>query len=213
MRRLGDREDLIGVLIRHEPFGYLDEEVKGGGQDKNEGDHRRRAVPEHPLKADIVNAEHGIKEPLRYPVESGPAPLLRGPKEPAAEHRRQRDRDDARDQNGHADSHRKFLEQPAEDPAHEQHGDKHGRQRESHRHNRESDLAGTVQGGLKRLLPHLHVPEDVFEHDDGIVHDETDAKNQRHHGEVVEAVMEQIHDGKGPDDGERQRQARDRGSG
>src|SRR6185369_1286308 len=39
------------------------------------------------------------------------------------------------------------------------------------------------------------------------------AENERHHGEVVEAVIQQVHDGERSDDGEWQRQAGDDGGG
>jgi hypothetical protein len=59
----------------------------------------------------------------------------------------------------------------------------------------ERHLPGAVQRRLHRLLAHLHVPDDVLQHHDGIVDDEADAERQRHQREVVEAVVEQVHDG------------------
>src|ERR1035438_3228877 len=53
--------------------------------------------------------------------------------------------------------------------------------------------------------------DDVFQHDDGVVHHEADGKDEGHHGEVVETVIQQVHDGEGADDGERQGQAGDDG--
>ena len=46
--------------------------------------------------------------------------------EAAAQHRRQRDRDEARDQDRARDGHGKFAEEPAEDAPHEQDRDEHG---------------------------------------------------------------------------------------
>ena len=56
-------------------------------------------------------------------------------------------------------------------------------------------------------LPHFHVADDVFEHDDGIVHDEGHGERERHEREVVQRVAEQRHGRKGADDRHRQRQA------
>src|ERR1035438_2665596 len=53
--------------------------------------------------------------------------------------------------------------------------------------------------------------DDVFQHYDGVVHHEADGKDEGHHGEVVETVIQQVHDGEGTDDGERQGQAGDDG--
>ena len=60
-----------------------------------------------------------------------------------------------------------------------------------------------------RLLAHLHVADDVLQHHDRVVHDKADREDQRHHRQVVEAVVEQVHHGERADDRERQRQAGD----
>ena len=41
----------------------------------------------------------------------------------------------------------------------------------------------------QRRFAHFHVADDVLEHDDGVVDHEADGENQRHHGQVVEAVI------------------------
>ena len=53
------------------------------------------------------------------------------------------------------------------------------------------------------------MPDDVLQHHDGVVHDEADAEDERHHRQVVEAEIEYLHDGERAEDGERQRQCRD----
>ena len=58
-------------------------------------------------------------------------------------------------------------------------------------------------------LAHLHVPDDVLQHDDRVVDDEADRERQRHQRQVVEAVAERPHHGERADDRERQRQAGD----
>ena len=47
----------------------------------------------------------------------------------------------------------------------------------------------------------LHVPDNILQHDNGIVHDEPDRQGQSHHGDIVQGKAEQMHDGKGADDG------------
>ena len=76
-----------------------------------------------------------------------------------------------------------------------------------HRNDGESDFARSDQRGRQRLLAHFHVPENVFQHDDGVVDDEADREDQRHHRQVVQAVIQQVHHGERADDRERQRQA------
>ena len=68
-----------------------------------------------------------------------------------------------------------------------------------------------VQRRLDGGFPHLHVPDDVLQHDDGVVHHESDRQRQRHQREVVQAVPEQVHHREGADDRQRQRQAGDHG--
>ena len=46
---------------------------------------------------------------------------------------------------------------------------------------------------------------DVFDHHDGVVYHEARGDGERHEGEVVEAVSEQVHDAEGAHDGERDR--------
>ena len=62
---------------------------------------------------------------------------------------------------------------------------------------------------LHARLSHLHVPDDVLQHDDRVVDDEADRQRQRHQRQVVEAVAERPHDRERADDRERQREARD----
>ena len=64
-------------------------------------------------------------------------------------------------------------------------------------------MLGTFERGLQRSFSFLDVTADVFDHDDGIVHDETGRNGQRHERKVVEAVAEQIHHAKGANQRER----------
>ena len=69
---------------------------------------------------------------------------------------------------------------------------------------REPSSAACIGG-----FAHLHVADDVLEHDDGVVDHEADRQRQRHQRQVVEAVAERVHHRERADDRERQRQARD----
>ena len=59
----------------------------------------------------------------------------------------------------------------------------------------------------------LHVADDVLQHDDGVIHDETHRQGEGHQGDVVHRKAKQVHRGKGTDDGNRQRQAGNEGGG
>ena len=60
--------------------------------------------------------------------------------EAAAQHRRQRHRHDAGDQDGGRDRHRELAEEPPEDPAHEENRDEHRGERRGHRQDGEADF-------------------------------------------------------------------------
>jgi hypothetical protein len=53
------------------------------------------------------------------------------------------------------------------------------------------------------------MPDDVFQHDDGVVDDETDGERQRQQRDIIDRIAEHIHEGEGADDRHRQRQRRD----
>ncbi len=57
------------------------------------------------------------------------------------------------------------------------------------------------------LFAHLHVADDVLQHDDGVVHHEADRERQRHQRQIVDAVVQQVHHRERADDRHRQRQA------
>ena len=123
-----------------------------------------------------------------------------------AQHRRQGHRDDARAQDRHDDGHREFVQQPADDAAHEDERNEHRGQRNRHRQDGEADFGRALQRRLIRLFAMLDMPDDILQHDDGVVDHEADRQRQRHQRQIVEAVAEQRHAGKGADDGDRQRQ-------
>ena len=50
---------------------------------------------------------------------------------------------------------------------------------------------------------------DVLHHHDGVVHHEAGGDGERHQREVVERVAEQVHHGKGSDEGDRARRRRE----
>ena len=59
--------------------------------------------------------------------------------------------------------------------------------------------------------PLLHVAGDVLEHDDRVIDHEPRRNGQRHEGEVVQVVAEEVHDAEGADKGDRDGDGRDDG--
>src|SRR5262249_18100870 len=112
-------DDLVRVLVRNEAFGYHYENPGRGGERHDEDADRSGTVAQHPLQAGSVNAQHPFEEALGHPIENPVFLVRERPQEPAAQHRREGHRNDARDQDGHADGDGEFLEEPAQNAAHE----------------------------------------------------------------------------------------------
>ncbi len=116
-----------------------------------------------------------------------------------AHHRRQRQRDEARDDDGAGEREGELEEQASGFSRRE--GDRRidGRQRQRHGDDGEADLARAFDGRLDGLHAVLDVAVDVFQHDDGVVDDEADGE---HHGEQRQRVDAEA-------EGEHQREGRD----
>ena len=56
--------------------------------------------------------------------------------------------------------------------------------------NREADFFRSEDRRLVPVLSHFHVPDDVLEHDDGIIDDKTDGQRQGHQRQRVQAVVQ-----------------------
>ncbi len=200
---------LAGVDARDEACRHDAEQVNGAHQQQRRDHHRRALEADRLPQRPRVAREPGVEHPLDGVVDAAVLDRVRRLEEAAAQHRRQRQRHEAGDQDRGRDRHRELVHQPADDPAHEQDRDEDRRQRQRHRDDREGDLLGAVERRLHPRLAHLHVPDDVLQHDDRVVDDEADRERQRHQREVVEAVAERPHHGERADDRERQRQAGD----
>ena len=114
----------------------------------------------------------------------------------------------ARNKHSHANRHSEFPEKAPHDPPHEKQRYENRRQGECHGNDCEDYLFGAVKCGGKPVLAHFHVAENVLEHDYRIVHDEAYGKRQRHQGQVVEAVAEDINKDEGSNKGHRKRKRR-----
>ena len=158
------------------------------------------------LQRTVITIPHRVKEPFKGVVKPSVFPAGLRVDKTAAHHRRQRQRDEARNQHRDHNRHGKLMQEAAEQSAQEQHGNKNRRQRQRHGDDRKTDFLGTVKRGLHWRFANFHVAHDVFEHDDGIVHHEADAQGQRHQREIIKAVTQQRHRPKRADDGHGERQ-------
>ena len=143
-----------------------------------------------PRSDPLIARAHAVEDLLRAAIE-GVLPGARRAQEAAAQHRREAEGDEARNQNRHADGDGEFVEQAPHDAAHEQHRDEHRGQRERHGENREADFPRALEGGLHARLAHFHVADDVLQNHDGVVHHEAHRERQRHQREIVQRVAQQ----------------------
>jgi hypothetical protein len=96
-------------------------------------------MPQHQPETPLVAVQQRVERPIHQAGE--PFLAVHDAQEPAAQHRRERDRHDAGDENRRGDRDRELAEQPAEDAAHEQDRNEDGRERRGHRQDREADFS------------------------------------------------------------------------
>ena len=109
-------------------------------------------------------------------------------------HGRQCERDHRGKHHGYRDNHAELPEQAADDSAHEQQWNEHGDQGDGDGYDGEADLLRAHERRGDAVAALLKIAEDVFQHDDCVIHDQTDRKRQRHQRQVIQAVVQGVHD-------------------
>src|SRR5205814_8293879 len=105
------------------------------------------------------------------------------------------------DHDRHGGGEAELVEEAAGDRGHERHRHEDDDQRQRGGHDRQADVGGGLAGGLER--PHLLLldePEDVLQHDDGVVDDDADHEHQGQHRHAVEREVQRPHHAEGGDD-------------
>ncbi|MNX88083.1 hypothetical protein D3C86_1200410 [compost metagenome] len=181
-RCLGDAHQAARVLGRDEALGDGHEGPAREDHERQGGGEAGALVAHDPGQGPGVGPGE--------PVEEAPSLLMvlaavrcvgrGGLQEAAGHHGREGQGDDARQQDGPRERQGELVEQTPDDAAHEQDGDEHSHQRDRHGEDGEADFLRTLQGRGQGLLALLHVPHDVLEHDDGVVHDEARREGQGH---------------------------------
>ena len=195
--RLGDCLNDAGILNREETFGY--ENIEQHGQRKRaEGNQQGCSlVIKHPVEQDAVTGNYLVEKGTATAVEATLLFSRRVVQQMRAHHRRQRQRHHGGNQDGYCQGNGELAEQPTDDVAHEKQRNQYCDQRESQGNDGESDLFGPFQRRLQGWLASFDIARDIFDHDDGIVDNETGGDGQRHQGQVVDGKSAQIHDAKG----------------
>ncbi len=143
------------------------------------------------MQRTLIAFAHTLEGPLRPVVKPVVPPFSLGFQQAGAQHRRERDGDNAGKDDRQHDGHRELVQQPANDAAHEYQRNEDRGERSGHRNDGEADLAGATERGLHRRLARLHMADHVLQHHDGIIHDEADGQRQREQRQIVEAVVQE----------------------
>ena len=169
-------------------------------------------MPQHPIEPANVESQECV-EAAFAPAKQFSVLLIRRilAQQGRAHHRRQRQRNDAGNDDGERQRDGKFAEQPADHAAHQQQRNEDRDQRDGQRDDGEADLSGALQRRRQRRFAGLDIAHDVLDHDDGVVDDETGGDGQRHQREIVQAEAAQRHAAEGGDQRDRQRDAWDHG--
>ena len=104
-----------------------------------------------------------------------------------------------------------FPEQPPKDAAHQEDRNEHRQEGNRNREDREADFCSPTQRRLARRQALLQMPHDVFDDDDGVIHDKPGGDGQRHERQVVDAIAEEIHGAEGADERHGHHHTRDNG--
>ena len=176
------------------------------------GEHEhQRLMAQRPIKASPINIKHCVEGALAGSEQStAPLGFLRLEKV-CAHHRRQDERYDSGNDDGSRKRDGEFAEQPTDDASHEQQRDEDRNQRDRQRNNCEAYLPRSLEGGLQRPLAFLDEPDDILDHDDCVVHDESGSDAQGHQRKIVQAKAYGRHHRKRGDQRHRQGHGRDDG--
>ena len=110
-----------------------------------------------------------------------------------AQHRRERARHDAGEEDRGGERDAEFAEELAGIAGHEGEGHEHRHQGGGGGDHREADLARAVEGGEQRRLPFLDAPVHVLDLDDGVVHHDADGEHDGEQRQHVDRCAEEGH--------------------
>jgi len=159
-------------------------------------------MAEDDAKAAVVKADETVEGAFREAICKVVFPVFVA-KKASAHHGCGGERDDHGNSNGNGECDGKFAEEAANDPWEKQNRNKNGDERGAHGKNGKADFAGALHGGGERFHAGFNVARDVFDNDDGVVHDETRRDGKGHEGEIVEAVAAEIHHAERANEGKR----------
>ena len=205
---LGKPDHETCVALRDKAFRQHDVKLNGESQRRERDEEHQPSVPKRVGERALVSPYHPFEKGFNPAVEPGFARAWQAADEAAANHRCESEGHHRRNEDRVSQGPGEFPEKPPDRAAHEQKRDESGHQRQADGYDGEADLPGALQGGFERLHPGFHVAVAVLDHDDGVVHDETDGDGQSEKRDVVEAIAGKPHEPDGARKRKRHRDAR-----
>src|SRR6185312_3671253 len=210
LRGLGQAEYQPGVLLGKKALGDHDVQISRQHDGTEHHHERNKAIPEHDLESGLIEMEQAIETPFGQAVQTS-VPLAARFEQSSAHHRRKCQRNQQREDQGHAYGDRKFAKQQPDIAAHQKQRNEYGDERQRDRYDRETDLARAFQGSVQWRSPLLQMPYDILDDDDRIVDHEADGDRQRHQREVIESVAQLVEHRESADQRQRHGYGRDDG--
>ncbi len=189
------------VLLREKLLG--NEAVEQDGQGKDAG---AEAKPNSPVAQGGIEAA-GIKQielfQAQFEPAKSPRELVRDRAEKmGAQGGAEAERDKSGDGHGSGEGDGELAKKDAGGSFLESNRQKDDDKTGGDGEDRPGDFLHGLAAGFQGRHSRLDVAHDVLEHDDGVVHDDADGQDEGEEGENVDAVTEQIKQGKGPENGD-----------
>ena len=131
-----------------------------------------------------------------------------GPQQMRRHHRRKDKRDDAGNENRAGERKREFAEERAGQSTLQSDRRVNGRERDRHGDDRTDQFARAHQGRVHARHAFAHMSLDVFDHDDGVIDDQSDREHDREQREQVECETKHLHEKQRADQRNRNRHDR-----
>ena len=128
--------------------------------------------------------------------------------QPRRHDRRQGERDEPGDEHRARQRQRKFAEERAGETALKRDGRIDRRERDGHGDDRSDEFARAQQRGIDGRLAFAHMPLDVFDHHDRVIHDETDRQHHRQQRQQIQREAEGLHEKNAAQERQRNRHQR-----
>src|SRR5215475_4730162 len=179
--------DAPRVLLREKTLGNEPKEVTVETKRANGQQQNRRLMAENEAEAAVVETDDAIEGTFGEAISEIVLAFIMA-KETRAHHGCGGERNDHGNRNGRGECDGKFAKEAADNSREKKNGNENGDKRSAHGKNGEADFAGAFHRGGEGFHACFDVARDVFDDDDGVVHDETGGDRQRHEREIVQTV-------------------------